>query len=110
MIVYSASQRFMAPPSPDKSPAGRPSVPRSSSSLSQHDRDDTNGQKPPRRAQTFPSASPLEEKDDASDAFENNNDSDDEDGVEGTRASIELDVLPIELITLTDRYAREAPF
>lgn len=125
MIVHSSSQRFMAPRSPSKSHSGRPTAPpqplssdptprtddssSASASTSSNSNSGNNAQRPPRRAQTFPSASPLDEKDEpdlkpeASDAFENNDDSDSEEVLEAGRASIELDVLPIELITLTDR-------
>lgn len=40
------------------------------------------------------------------DAFDTADTSDAEDGPEVPRTSIELDILPIELITLTDRCAR----
>jgi hypothetical protein len=42
------------------------------------------------------------------DAFETAEDSDGEGNVEVTRASIELDDLPIELITLTDKQVQPA--
>ncbi|KAJ4010394.1 hypothetical protein NW752_005068 [Fusarium irregulare] len=62
----------------------------------------------PRRAHTFANATPSADDSAASpDAFETGEHSDSDDGIEVTRASIELDILPIELITLTDRYAEE---
>lgn len=67
----------------------------------------------PKRANTTPSSSNPEavinhgqnEVTDALDAFESGNHSDNEENVEPTRGSVELDDLPIELITVTDRYA-----
>lgn len=110
MLIYSSSQRLMASPSRDKSPAARPGAPRVASFSHQpgdNDRDDGDALKPPKHAQTFHNGSPVpgkRDKSDASDAFETNDDNSDADeGVEITRASIELDVLPIELVTLTDR-------
>lgn len=112
MHVYSSTHRFMASQNPDRSPAARPAARRLASDSPQHHRDDCDdhdggaGLKPPQRAQNFQNGSPVERargKPDASDAFETNDNSDAEDGIETARASIELDVLPIELVTLTDR-------
>jgi hypothetical protein len=108
MIVYSSDRRFMAPQSPERGPAARPTARRlPSSAQSGRDEGDSALLKPPKRAQTYPHGSPVDakgDKSDGADAFENNEDSDPEPGLEITRASIELDVLPIELVTLTDRY------
>lgn len=98
----------MAPQSPERSPAARPTARRvpSSAESGRHEGDSTL-LKPPKRAQTYPHGSSIDGrrgKSDAADAFENDEDSDPEPALEITRASIELDVLPIELVTLTDRY------
>lgn len=61
----------------------------------------------PQRAITTVDSSgvPLkEDENEAPDAFETGAHSDIEENVEPSRASVELDELPIELITLTDRY------
>ena len=64
---------------------------------------------PPKRAHTFHSASPSEKLGtagtdaEAPDTFDTADNSDNEEFPEITRNSIELDDLPIELITLTDR-------
>lgn len=106
MQVYSSSQRLMASQSPEKSPGARPNAPRIASFSHHNDRDTNDSLRPPKRAQTYQSGSPVEDrrgKPQSPSAFENNEDSDPEDGIEITRASVELDVLPIELVSLTDR-------
>ena len=102
-----------SPKSPSARQPARPGARRMISDSPLHDRDDRDdhdgggaGLKPPVRAQTFHSGSPVDKAradEDASDAFETNDNSDAEEGIATTRASIELDVLPIELVTLTDR-------
>lgn len=104
MIVYNSSQRSMAPSSPEQSAAARPTTSRTTSVPHKSERDDKDGLKPPKRAQTFQNGSQVEEKDDkGSSAFEADEDSDADQDIEASRASIELDVLPIELVSLTDR-------
>lgn len=111
MMVYSSSQRMASQPS-TRSPPARPGSARISS-FSHGDENDS--LKPPRRAHTFQNGSPvakdaaIAEAPGAPDAFETAENTDTEDGIEITRASIELDVLPIELITLTDRYVGKPP-
>lgn len=94
----------MASPASDKSPAARPSARRPSSNTPSNGPSDGNSLKAPERTRTIPAEPPADnpsEKTGAS-AFEAAEDSDPDDGLEVTRASIELDVLPIELVTLTD--------
>ncbi|KAH7170377.1 hypothetical protein EDB81DRAFT_636809 [Dactylonectria macrodidyma] len=99
MMVYSASHRSMASQGPTKSSSARPSVPRTQTSQSLVP-DDGDHLQPPKRAHTI--AHPAVA--DSPDAFETSDHSDGEDALELTRASIELDILPIELITLTDSF------
>ncbi|KAL3964606.1 hypothetical protein ACCO45_001610 [Purpureocillium lilacinum] len=63
---------------------------------------DRDALKPPKRAHTFHNGAPAGPSD-GPDAFETS-ETDPEDNVEVTRASVELDDLPIELITLTDSF------
>lgn len=95
----------MAPSSPDKSNPARPPTSRTTSFPQQSERDnDKDRLKPPKRAQTFQNGSPVEDEDDkGTSAFEADDDSDGDQEIEASRASIELDVLPIELVSLTDR-------
>ena len=100
----------MAPQSPTKSSSARPSAPRGSSySQQQSQTDDDDGLKLPKRAHTFANAGPAEKhatipEEHGPDAFETGEHSDTENAhIEITRASVELDILPIELITLIDR-------
>ena len=107
-MVYSSSQRSMASPGPDKgtaSTSARPTTSRVSSFSLQSDRPDQDAVKPPKRAQTFQATSPSGKENASSSAFDVSESPDNDDGIEieVTRASIELDVLPIELVTLTDR-------
>lgn len=94
----------MASRSPSDGALGRPSVPRTST-FSQAPKtpasDGDDHLQVPKRAHTFANASPSG----SPDAFESGDHDDTDDGLETTRASIELDILPIELITLTDRYS-----
>lgn len=105
----------MASQRPRKSSAAaRPSAPRISSYSHQSPRDDKDKddhaqsiQTTPKRAQTFQSGVAPDARskaDDGPDAFDTgkDEDEDDDEGPETTRASIELDILPIELVTVTD--------
>jgi hypothetical protein len=105
----------MASQRPRKSSAAaRPSAPRVSSYSHQSPRDDKDKddqaqsiQTTPKRAQTFQSGATPDARskaDGGHDAFDTgDHEEDDEDeGPETTRASIELDILPIELVTVTD--------
>jgi len=99
----------MASPSSEKAVAAEPRPAASRiSSFPSHRRDDGgNTLKPLRRAQTSQTSSPLDRpqtNDRSPSAFEGADDSDPEDGIEITRASIELDVLPIELVSMTDSF------
>src|SRR6478735_4986722 len=111
MIVYSSNQRSMASRNPSESSPARPSATRTASHT--HTAKTTASSSGdrlavPRRAHTFANATPsTDESATSPDAFETGEHSDSDDGIEVTRASIELDILPIELITLTDRYAEE---
>lgn len=60
----------------------------------------------PKRAHTFHNGSipEVQPNYDAPDAFDTAEHSENDDVTETARASVELDELPIELITLTDRY------
>ncbi|KAH8737901.1 hypothetical protein BGZ61DRAFT_24448 [Ilyonectria robusta] len=90
----------MASQSPAKGSSARPSVPRTQTSQSvTPDGDDRLHL--PKRAHTF--ANPADVAD-SPDAFETSDHTDTEDALEVTRASIELDILPIELVTLTDSF------
>ncbi|KAH7272731.1 hypothetical protein MRS44_003236 [Fusarium solani] len=103
MIVYSSGQRFMASRSPSDGASARPSVPRTST-FSQVPKtpasDGDDHLQVPKRAHTFANASPSG----SPDAFESGDHDDTDDVLETGRASIELDILPIELITLTDSF------
>lgn len=82
-------------------------------------RDDNDSLKPPKRAHTFHNGSPAErhrdkatgrDGGDAPDAFETSRTlMDVDDNIEITRASVDLNDLPIELITLTDRCVARPP-
>ena len=100
----------MSSQNPLASDAIRQGVPRMPSYTSATSPDADNTSKSPKRANTTAIFSNQEEpiKDDqneAPDAFESGTHSDNEENAEPVRGSIELDELPIELITLTDRYA-----
>lgn len=97
-------------PSTDTPPATRPSPDRLASYSNQLNSNSKPSFPTPQRAHTFHSPSPSEKNGDAGantktpDTFDTTeNNSDNEDFPEITRASIDLDDLPIELITLTDR-------
>jgi hypothetical protein len=107
-----ASASASASTGPDKgtaSTSARPTTSRVSSFSVQSDRADHDAAKPARRAQTFQATSPSGKENASSSAFDVSESPDNDDGIEieVTRASIELDVLPIELVTLTDRYVSQ---
>lgn len=88
---------------------GVPRMPSYSNPAAQDDKDDNNRLKLPKRAHTFQNGSPHEIRphnyeDATPDAFEAGDHSETEDNTETARPSVDLDELPIELITLTDRY------
>ncbi|KAK7430074.1 hypothetical protein QQZ08_003465 [Neonectria magnoliae] len=104
MMIYSSASRFMAPQDPAKSSSARPSVSRTQTSQSAAP-DDGDRLQLPKRAHTFVTASaedPLTAE--SPDAFETSEHTDNEDALEVGRASVELDILPIELVTLTDSF------
>ncbi|KAL7784602.1 hypothetical protein V8C37DRAFT_395601 [Trichoderma ceciliae] len=93
----------------DIPPATRPSPDRPSSYSHQPSSTKTSSFETPKRAHTYHSASPSKKHDagastESPDTFDTAENSDNEDFPEITRASIELDDLPIELITLTDSF------
>ncbi|PON27324.1 hypothetical protein TGAM01_v203705 [Trichoderma gamsii] len=99
-------------PSSDTPPAVRPSPDRLASYSNQLNSNSKDSIPIPKRAHTFHSPSPSEKNKDAGsntetpDTFDTTeNNSDNEEFPEMTRASIELDDLPIELITLTDSFS-----
>ncbi|POR37962.1 Vacuolar protein sorting-associated protein 9b [Tolypocladium paradoxum] len=114
MIVYPPSQRFMASQSSKPSRPARQGATRMPSYPEPAGRDHSDSLKPPKRAHTFHNGSPAErhrdkttgaDGADAPDAFETSETpTDADDNIEITRASVELDDLPIELITLTDSF------
>ncbi|KAF0637198.1 hypothetical protein FPSE5266_01100 [Fusarium pseudograminearum] len=114
MIVYSPNQRSMASRNPSESSPARPSATRTAShSHTSKTPTSTTGDRlavpavpaVPKRAHTFANATPsLDDSATSPDAFETGEHSDSDDGAEVTRASVELDILPIELITLTDSF------
>ncbi|KAK2679845.1 hypothetical protein RAB80_005026 [Fusarium oxysporum f. sp. vasinfectum] len=97
----------MASRDPSEGPSARPSTTRTAShphtpkttAPSSDDR-----LKVPKRAHTFANATSAKDGTASPDAFDTAEHSDSDDGIETTRASIELDILPIELITLTDSF------
>ncbi|KAL6908770.1 hypothetical protein GGI43DRAFT_155261 [Trichoderma evansii] len=98
-------------PSTDTPPAARPSPDRLASYSNQLNSNSKSSFSTPKRAHTYHSPSPSEKNGDAGantetpDTFDTTeNNSDNEEFPEITRASIELDDLPIELITLTDSF------
>ncbi|KAL6791879.1 hypothetical protein J3E68DRAFT_55369 [Trichoderma sp. SZMC 28012] len=96
--------------STDTPPPVRPSPDRLSSYSHQTSTTSTASRETPKRAHTFHSPSPSEKHGDAGtnagapDTFDTAENSDNDEPPEITRASIELDDLPIELITLTDSF------
>ncbi|KAK1240691.1 hypothetical protein MKX07_006124 [Trichoderma sp. CBMAI-0711] len=100
-----ASQQPTDAPSP-----ARPTTERGASYSHQPSTSTTASIEPPKRAHTFHAATPSEKLGtagadaEAPDTFDTADNSDNEEFPEITRASIELDDLPIELITLTDSF------
>lgn len=110
----------MASKSPAKSSSARPSVPRIASESKPMPQpsqstasDDSDPLKVPKRAHTFANDTTAENPytlgpnaSHGPDAFDtgDHSDTDDADALEASRASVELDILPIELITLIDSF------
>ncbi|KAM5375886.1 hypothetical protein ACJZ2D_005676 [Fusarium nematophilum] len=100
----------MASRSPSDGSSARPSAPRTASYSQQAKApasDASDRLQLPKRAHTFANATSVAQstdKADSPDAFETGEHTDTEDAIEVTRASVELDILPIELITLTDSF------
>ena len=95
------------------SDAIRPGFARLPASSNAADRDDNDKLQLPKRAQTFHNESTNREQPgdgNGPDAFDTAEHSENEDNTETARPSVELDVLPIELITLTDRYVDSNAF
>lgn len=83
---------------------GKPAASRLQSHDGTRGRKDSDGLKRMKRANTYHSDhQPDAAVPGAPDTFETAEHTDNEDTIENSRASIELDELPIELITLTDR-------
>ena len=118
MMVFSSAERTMASKPPRKNSSARSSSSRLSSSATEPSQ---NENEPPKTSpKTSPKTTTPTPQSDASitekkpgssapkavepDAFETADNSDTEEGMEGTRASIDLDELPIELIQLIDKY------
>lgn len=96
------------------SDAIRQGVPRMPSYSSAASRDGDDTRKLPKRANTAPNSSSSKsnqeavvegDEREAPSAFESGAHSDNDENADTARGSVELDELPIELITLTDRYA-----
>ncbi|KAF9766212.1 hypothetical protein IL306_001418 [Fusarium sp. DS 682] len=97
----------MASRSPSESFSARPSTTRTASHSHSPKTNASNSDdrlKVPKRAHTFAHASSATDGAASPDVFDTAEHSDSDDGIEITRASIELDILPIELITLTDSF------
>lgn len=112
MIVYGSGQRHMAPKSSSrsrKSSQSRPEVARPSPFAHDTKPEDSDETKPLNRAKTFPEVLPnstspgkIVEDRSAPDVFETTEQADIPEAIEITRPSIDLDDLPIELLTLID--------
>lgn len=116
MIVYNPSQRYMASPGNDESAAARPTATRVATFSQPTQAGNDDPLTLPKRAHTFENAAltdanraKVDDSETGPDAFETGDNTDHEDNIEVTRASIELDDLPIELITLTDRFVARHP-
>lgn len=104
----------MSSQSPPPSEAIRQGVPRMSSFSSVTSSNVDYSLRLPKKASTtaisLDREAPIrDDGDEAPDAFESGVHSDNEENAEPGRGSVELDELPIELITLTDRYAYVSP-
>jgi hypothetical protein len=112
MMVYSPAQRVMASKPPRKTSSARSSTSHQLATQVDPKTDENEPPKPlPKQTTSFQSDSSKGDKDGASaltpeqpDAFENAENSDDDDNIEITRASVDLDELPIELVQLIDKY------
>lgn len=112
MIVFKPSQRAMASKPPRKTSSARSSSSRVEPTHTDRKTDENEPPKPtPKKASSFRSDSSKEEKPAIAavesaqqDAFENAEHTDDDDNIEITRASVDLDELPIELVQLIDKY------
>ncbi|KEY71872.1 hypothetical protein S7711_06013 [Stachybotrys chartarum IBT 7711] len=107
IALFSPSYTFMASQGQGRASQPRPTLGRQAS-YTQSSPIDNDDLSLPRRAQTFHNGAADAVNAALPDAFETAEDSDGEGNVEVTRASIELDDLPIELITLTDKQVQPA--
>ncbi|CAI6088883.1 unnamed protein product [Clonostachys chloroleuca] len=111
MMVFQSSDRSMAPPSPRKASGGRPGTKRAASASRSNpdtEKDSKESPKLAKRSHTFqPGAQHKPQRHDAQetpDTFDGAEHTDNEESIEVSRASVELDSLPIELVTLTDSF------
>ncbi|KAH8176206.1 vacuolar sorting protein 9 (VPS9) domain-containing protein [Sarocladium implicatum] len=112
MIIYSPAQRAMASKAPRKTSSARSSSSRIDPPQIDSKADENEAPKPsPKKTSSFRSDLSKEEKPAAKelapalhDAFENADNTDDDDNIEITRASVDLDELPIELVQLIDNF------
>jgi hypothetical protein len=103
-MVFSVAEAFMASTASSKGAGSKPSPLRFNTP---NKNESSEPLKPLRRANTFQngsasqiSASKAEVEPESPDAFDT---VDNDDGTDGIRTSVDLDELPIELISLTDR-------
>lgn len=109
MMVFQHSDRLMASQRRSSASSGRPTTTRVPSYPTRTPSETADPLTSPKRANTVHSDSNSGQVGERGkvaqpDAFETSEHTDTDDVVEDTRNSIELDDLPIELITLTDRY------
>lgn len=109
MMVFQQSDRLMASQRRSSASSGRPTPTRVPSHPIRTPSATADPLTSPKRAHTFHNDGESGQAGDHGkvaqpDAFETSEHTDNDDAVENTRNSIELDDLPIELITLTDRY------
>lgn len=111
MVTQIHSHHFMASHGRDRASSGHSSPGRIRSNSSRASPAEFDPLRPPKRSHTIQNDSKgstfreLAEKADGPDAFETSEHTDNEDVADAGRGSIDLDELPIELITLTDRYS-----
>jgi hypothetical protein len=111
-MAFSIAEGFMSSTATPKGSGARPSPLRPTTFNKSDKSDEPDSQKPPKRASTFQNgttaasrsvssrtATPVMDLPQSPDAFET---TDNEDGGELVRASVDMDELPIELISLTD--------
>ena len=111
MMVYRTAQRTMASKPPRKTSSARSSSSRLPSTQPDPENNENEPPKPsPKKTASFRSDSSKETKlsipttgPSKPDAFETADQSDDDDHIEITRASVDLDELPIELVQLIDK-------